>query len=51
MSPTYFAVRMAAADKRLETARKDHNIPAMQVALGEKTQLMRAYYGALPAQK
>jgi hypothetical protein len=51
MSPTYFAVRMAAAEKRLEAARKDHNISAMQVALAEKTQLRRAYYGAPQAQK
>jgi hypothetical protein len=46
MSPTYFAVHMATADKRLERARKDNNIPAMQSALAEMTQLIRAYYGA-----
>ena len=45
MSPTYVAVRMADADKRLETARKAHDIPAMQLVLAEKTQLIRAYYG------
>jgi hypothetical protein len=45
MSPTYFAVHMAAADERLESARKAHNIPAMQSALAEKTSLIRAYYG------
>jgi hypothetical protein len=45
MSPTYFAVHMAATEKRLETARTAHNIPAMQTALAEKTALLRAYYG------
>jgi hypothetical protein len=45
MSPTYFAVRLAAADKRLEAARKAQDIPAMQVILAEMTQLMHAYYG------
>jgi hypothetical protein len=45
MSPTYFVVRMAAAEKRLECARKAHNIPAMQSTLAEMTQLIRAYYG------
>jgi hypothetical protein len=46
MSPTYFAVHMAAAEKRLERARKDQNIAAMQSVLAEMTQLIRAYYGA-----
>jgi class 3 adenylate cyclase len=46
MSPTHFAVRMAAADQRLELARKAQNIPAMQSALAEKTWLIRAHYGA-----
>jgi hypothetical protein len=46
MSPTYFVVHMAAAEKRLESARKAHNIPAMQSALAEMTGLNRAYYGA-----
>jgi hypothetical protein len=45
MSPTYFAVRMAAADKQLEVARKVQDIPAMQVILAEMTQLIHAYYG------
>jgi hypothetical protein len=45
MSPTYFAVHMAAADKRLENARNAHDIPAMQSALAELTGLIRAYYG------
>jgi hypothetical protein len=51
MSPTYFAVRMAAAEKRLEAARRDHNIHAMQITLGEMTLLNRAYYGAPQTQK
>ena len=38
MSPTYFAVHMAAAEKRLERARKDQNIAAMQSVLAEMTQ-------------
>jgi hypothetical protein len=46
MSPTRFAVHMAIAQKRLESARKASNIPAMQSALAEMTQLIRAYYGA-----
>jgi hypothetical protein len=46
MSPTYFAVHMAAAEKRLKTARAVSNIPAMQSALAEQIQLIRAYYGA-----
>ena len=46
MSPTYFAVHMAAAETRLERARKDGNNPAVQSALAEMTQLIRAYYGA-----
>jgi hypothetical protein len=46
MSPTHFVVRTAAAEKRLECARKDHNIPAMQSTLADTTQLIRAYYGA-----
>jgi hypothetical protein len=46
MSPTYFAVHMAAAENRLEAARAARNIPAMQSALAEQTQLIRAYYGA-----
>ena len=45
MSPTYFSVRMAAADKRFEPARKAQDIPAMQVVLAEMTRLMHAYYG------
>jgi hypothetical protein len=45
MSPTYFSVRIAAADKRLEAARKAQGIPAMQVVLAEMTRLMHAYYG------
>lgn len=45
MSPTYFAIRMAAADKRLEAAKKAQDIPAMQVVLAEITRLTHAYYG------
>lgn len=45
MSPSYFAVHMAAAEQ-LEIARKAYDIPAMQSALAEKTGLRRAYYGA-----
>jgi hypothetical protein len=45
MSPTYFVVRMAAADKRLEIARKAGDLPAMQSALADQTSLLRAMYG------
>jgi hypothetical protein len=45
MSPTYFAVRMAETGKRLEAARKAHDIRAMQSVLAERTQLYRAHYG------
>jgi hypothetical protein len=36
---------MSAAEKRVECARQNRNIPAMQLALAEKTRLPRAYYG------
>jgi hypothetical protein len=45
MSPTYFVVHMAAAEKRLEAARLAHDIQGMQSALAEKTRLRQAYYG------
>jgi hypothetical protein len=45
MSPTYFAIHMAATEKRLQLARTANDIKSMQSALAEMTQLYRAYYG------
>jgi hypothetical protein len=47
MSPTYFAVRQAALDKALKTARRSGDLTRMQQLLGEKTSLHRAMYGTL----
>jgi hypothetical protein len=45
MSPTYFVVHMADADKRLEIARKAGDLPTIQSALAEQSALFRALYG------
>lgn len=47
MSPTYFAVRNAELDARLETARRSGEIRSMQSLLAEKTSLLRSMYGTL----
>jgi hypothetical protein len=49
MSPTYFVVQMAAAEQRLEQARKANNIPGIQAALAEMTSPLRARYGSARA--
>jgi hypothetical protein len=49
MSPTYFVVHMAAADKRLEIARKAGDLRAVQSALTDQAALLRALYGVPPA--
>ena len=46
MTPTEFAVRMAAADERFERALKCDDIPEMRAALAEKTELLNAYFAA-----
>jgi hypothetical protein len=45
MSPTFFAVQMAAAEQQFERARKVGAIADMQSALAAMTGLVRAYYG------
>jgi hypothetical protein len=45
MSPTYFAVRNAEIDAKLEAARLAGDIPSMQALLGEKTSLLHAMFG------
>ena len=45
MSPTYFAVRNAELDNKLEAARVAGDIRAMQPLLAEKTCLLRSMYG------
>jgi hypothetical protein len=45
MSPTFFAVRNAELDAKLEAARVAGDIRAMQPLLAEKTSLLRAMYG------
>jgi hypothetical protein len=46
MSPTQFAVKMAAADRVLERARSTKDIAGMQAALSAMTLLLKAYYGS-----
>ena len=46
MSPTYFAVQMADAERQLERARKAGDITGMQAALAIMTALNRSYYGS-----
>jgi hypothetical protein len=46
MTPTEFAVRMAAADERFERALKCDDIPEMRAALAEKTELLKTYFAA-----
>jgi hypothetical protein len=48
MSPTYFVVHMAAAERQCELARKANDVPGMQAALAVMTGLYRAYYGSAP---
>jgi hypothetical protein len=45
-SPTYFVVHKAQINKKLDRARADKDLRAMQEALRELTALMHAYYGA-----
>jgi hypothetical protein len=45
MSPTYFVVRNADLDAKLEAARLDGDIRGMQTLLAEQTSLLRAMYG------
>jgi hypothetical protein len=45
MSPTYYAVRNAELDAKLEAARLAGDIRTMQPLLAEKTSLLRAMYG------
>jgi hypothetical protein len=49
MSPTYFAVHMAAAERQCERARKANDIPGMQAALTIMTGLRKSYYGQQPS--
>jgi len=49
LSPTYFAVRQAELDKKLDRVRIDKNLRATQETLRELTELRRAYYGAVTA--
>ena len=44
MSPTEFAVRMAAADERFTLALKRDDIREMRAALVEKTDLLAAFF-------
>jgi Tfp pilus assembly protein PilE len=46
MSPTEFAVRMIAADRRFAQALKRDDIRDMRAALAEKTGLLEAYFAA-----
>jgi hypothetical protein len=45
MSPTYFEVRKAELDAKLEAARKAGDIRGMQQLLAAKTSLLRSMYG------
>jgi hypothetical protein len=49
MSPTYFAVRNAELNAKLQAARLAGDIPSVQALLGEKTSLLRSMYGQLSA--
>jgi hypothetical protein len=46
MSPTEFAVRMIAADRRFAQALKHDDIREMRAALTEKTGLLKVYFAA-----
>jgi hypothetical protein len=46
MSPTEFAVRMIAADRRFAQALERDDIREMRAALTEKTGLLDAYFAA-----
>jgi hypothetical protein len=45
MSPSYFSIQKAAAEKRAEKARQAGELSEMQEALTEMTRLDSAYYG------
>jgi hypothetical protein len=49
MSPTKLAVAEAEINLRAERARRNGDIPALQLAMAELTALHRAYYGVAPA--
>jgi Tfp pilus assembly protein PilE len=46
MSPTEFAVRMIAADRRFSQALERDDIREMRAALTEKTELLQRYFAA-----
>ncbi len=46
MSPTEFAVRMIAADKRFSHALQRDDIREMRAALSDKTELLQLYFAA-----
>ena len=45
MSPSYFAVRNAELDERIEAARLAGDFPRVYSLLAEQTSLLRAMYG------
>jgi hypothetical protein len=46
MTPTEFAVRMIAADRRFSQALKRDDIAEMRAALADKTGLLQLYFAA-----
>jgi hypothetical protein len=46
MTPTEFAVRMIAADRRFSQALKRDDIAEMRAALADKTGLLQQYFAA-----